>query len=164
MVHFAEGSTFTTTKLYVARSEWLEYTETTTSQQSYIWNGCTFGDQRTVSYSHSSSYDQIGKATITSFSNVLISHSPLCWCTIHNPHDVPVKGPVENVHMFTWWKSRYQGTNFCQAFLGNVSRSWQKFAPWYLLFHMRVPSFSTTSGGDVNISCEHVDIFNRFFR
>ena len=33
------------------------------------------------------------------------------------------------------WKSRYQGTNFCQAFLGNVSRSWQKFAPWYLLFH-----------------------------
>ena len=33
------------------------------------------------------------------------------------------------------WKSRYQGTNFCQAFLGKVSRSWQKFAPWYLLFH-----------------------------
>ena len=35
----------------------------------------------------------------------------------------------------TLWKSRYQGTNFCQAFLGDVSRSWQKFAPWYLLFH-----------------------------
>ena len=36
---------------------------------------------------------------------------------------------------FTRWKSRYQGTNFCQAFLGNVSRSWQKFAPWHLIFH-----------------------------
>ena len=29
--------------------------------------------------------------------------------------------------------------------------------------HMRVPPFSTSSGGDVNISCEHVDIFNRSF-
>ena len=33
------------------------------------------------------------------------------------------------------WKSRYQGANFCQTFLGNASRSWQKFASWYLLFH-----------------------------
>ena len=29
---------------------------------------------------------------------------------------------------------------------------------------MRVPPFSTTSGGDVNISCEHVNIFNRSFQ
>ena len=40
------------------------------------------------------------------------------------------------LNRYLLWKSRYQGTNFCQASLGNVSRSWQKFASWHLLFHI----------------------------
>ena len=60
------------------------------------------------------------------------------------------------------WKSRYQGTNFCQAFLGNVTRSWQKFAPWYLLFHIEITLldfsfslrfFSSLSSRPVRMGC-----------
>ena len=38
----------------------------------------------------------------------------------------------------TWWKNRYQGANFCQDLETFPRKAWQKFAPWYLLFHMLV--------------------------
>ena len=36
---------------------------------------------------------------------------------------------------FIWWKSRYQGANFCQDLETVPRKAWQKFVPWYLLFH-----------------------------
>ena len=35
----------------------------------------------------------------------------------------------------TLWKSRYQGTNFCQDLETFPRKAWQKFVHWYLLFH-----------------------------
>ena len=38
----------------------------------------------------------------------------------------------------TLWKSRYQGANFCQDVETFPRKGWQKFVPWYLLFHIAV--------------------------
>ena len=43
---------------------------------------------------------------------------------------------VDLVLRVPWWKSRYQGANFCQDLEVSPRKAWQKFVPWYLLFHM----------------------------